>query len=384
MKKAIPLFLLSAMSLSATAQKALYENKFFDNWSVGLRGGAATPAAHSAFFGGARPVYGVEVGKQLTPVFGLGFQGMAGNNHTESRNVVDVLTTSITGKINLHNLFATYAGRPRFFEVEAVVGAGWLHYFNNSGVGLDDNSFSSRYGLNFNFNLGSLRAWTVTVQPAIVYDMKKSSGGVQMNVNRAAVELTAGAIYHFRTSNSANYMRYARLYDQAEVDGLNAKVNDLRSLLADKQAQMENARVQLDAALAENEELQHEVETLRGRGPIVETVTHTRQTMESVVTFRQGKTTVDASQLPNVERIATYMRNHARSKVSIKGYASPEGSAEVNARIAKARAEAVKTILISKYGIAASRITAEGQGVGNMFSEPDWNRVSICTLDGEK
>ena len=27
------------------------------------------------------------------------------------------------------------------------------------------------------------------------------------------------------------------------------------------------------------------------------------------------------------------------------------------------------------------RISAEGQGVGNMFSEPDWNRVSICTLE---
>ena len=28
-----------------------------------------------------------------------------------------------------------------------------------------------------------------------------------------------------------------------------------------------------------------------------------------------------------------------------------------------------------------SRITAEGQGVGDMFTEPDWNRVSICTIE---
>jgi len=53
----------------------------------------------------------------------------------------------------------------------------------------------------------------------------------------------------------------------------------------------------------------------------------------------------------------------------------------VNARIALARAEAVKKILVNKYKIAADRITAEGQGVGNMFSEPDWNRVSICTIE---
>ena len=97
--------------------------------------------------------------------------------------------------------------------------------------------------------------------------------------------------------------------------------------------------------------------------------------------FRQGKSSVDASQLPNVERVASYLKKYADSKVVIKGYASPEGSVEVNARIAAARAEAVKTILVNKYKISASRITAEGQGVGDMFTEPDWNRVSICTIE---
>jgi len=36
----------------------------------------------------------------------------------------------------------------------------------------------------------------------------------------------------------------------------------------------------------------------------------------------------------------------------IKGYASPEGSVEVNERIARQRAEAVKKMLVGKYGIA--------------------------------
>ena len=85
--------------------------------------------------------------------------------------------------------------------------------------------------------------------------------------------------------------------------------------------------------------------------------------------------------MPNVERVATYMKNHSGSRVEILGYASPEGSAEINAKLSKARAEAVKKILVKTYGISASRIKAEGQGVGNMFKEPDWNRVSICTLN---
>ena len=114
----------------------------------------------------------------------------------------------------------------------------------------------------------------------------------------------------------------------------------------------------------------------------VETIvqnTHSKS-LESVITFGQGKATVSADKLPNVERIATYMKNNPSSTVVIKGYASPEGSAEVNERIANQRAEAVKNMLVNKYRIDARRITAKGQGVGYMFEEPDWNRVSICTI----
>ena len=120
---------------------------------------------------------------------------------------------------------------------------------------------------------------------------------------------------------------------------------------------------------------------LPGKVVPVETVVKTARVPESIITFRQGRSSVDASQLPNVERVASYMKKYPDSKVIIKGYASPEGNVEINAKIATARAEAVKTILVNKYKISASRITAEGQGVGDMFTEPDWNRVSVCTIE---
>ena len=75
------------------------------------------------------------------------------------------------------------------------------------------------------------------------------------------------------------------------------------------------------------------------------------------------------------------MKNHKDAKVEIKGYASPEGSKEINEKLSVARAEAVKNILVKRYKIDASRIEAQGCGVGNTFSEPDWNRVSICTIE---
>jgi OOP family OmpA-OmpF porin len=99
-----------------------------------------------------------------------------------------------------------------------------------------------------------------------------------------------------------------------------------------------------------------------------------------MVSFRQGKSTIDASQYANVERVASYLKNHKNAKVKVEGYASPEGSKAINEALAKKRAEAVKNMLVKKYKIAANRIDATGKGVGNMFSEPDWNRVAISTI----
>ena len=37
-------------------------------------------------------------------------------------------------------------------------------------------------------------------------------------------------------------------------------------------------------------------------------------------------------------------------------------------------------MLVKKYKVNANRIDAQGLGVGDMFSEPEWNRVSVCTI----
>ncbi len=105
--------------------------------------------------------------------------------------------------------------------------------------------------------------------------------------------------------------------------------------------------------------------------------------LESVryVFFRIGSSKITSDQMPNVEMIADYLKHHPDSKVVVKGYASQDGNEEFNIKLAAARAESVRDALIKKYGIKASRISAEGQGIGHMFSEESWNRVSICTID---
>ncbi|MBD9111053.1 OmpA family protein [Bacteroides nordii] len=371
-------FALGAFTANAqTGETALQGTKFGDNWSIGINAGAVTPLTHSSFFKDARPAFGFGITKQLTPVFGLGIQGMGYVNTTQSKTAFDASDVSLLGKVNLMNLFGGYQGSPRLFEIEALAGMGWLHYYMN-GPG-DQNSWSTRFGMNLNFNLGEAKAWTLGVRPAIVYDMEGdfNTAKSRFNVNNAAFELTAGITYHFMTSNGTHHFTNVKPYDPVEIANLNSAVNDLRSQVNNKDNQLINANQQVNA-------LQSELNECRNKVVPVETVVKTSRIPESIITFRQGKSVVDASQLPNVERVASYMNKHVNTTVVIKGYASPEGNLAFNEKLAKARAEAIKTILVKKYKIDAARITAEGQGIGDMFSEPDWNRVSICTIDESK
>lgn len=375
MKKIVASLVLCMAVIAANAQKAVEGNKFTDNWSVGFNAGGTTPLTHSAFFKNMRAVLGVGLDKQVTPVLGLGFEAMTSINTTPSRTAFDNTNLSVLGTLNLSNLFGGYAGAPRLFEVETVAGIGWLHYAVNGESDL--NSMSSKLGLNFNFNLGEEKAWTLAFKPALVYDMSADgTDNVCFNANRAAWEFTAGLKYHFSCSNGKHYFTIVKPYNQSEIDALNDQINNMRREADDNAAALKNANQK--AA-----DLEKALNDCKNQAPkvITETVTNNKKTLESVVTFRQGGTSVESSQTPNVERIATYLKNHKNATVSIKGYASPEGNVDVNARIAKQRAESVKNMLINRYEIAANRITAEGQGVGNMFEEPDWNRVSICTIN---
>ena len=272
-------------------------------------------------------------------------------------------------------------GTPRFFEVEGFAGLGWRHtYLQNIVPGVNTrenavtNGMTAQFGSNLLFNLGESKKWAVKLSPAIIYgvDTPAKNSANSLNSLNSVTQLTAGIIYRFKGSNGARHITLANTVapapDTTELDRLRASLKEKESELTDSQKKIKK--------------LEEELEAERNKKPqvIEKTVTKSKKTLESVVTYRVGKTTIESSQLPNVERIATYLKKYPNSKVVIKGYASPEGNLEKNQKLAADRAESVKKILVSRYKIAADRIQAEGNGIGDMFSEPDWNRVSISTI----
>lgn len=378
MKKTIlaAILMAGAGALASNAQ-IVEQPKFFDNWQIGLDGGVVTPMSNQAFFGSMRGAAGLHIGKQITPVFGIGAEGLFGVNtsswkgYVHSSTAFDNSYVGLYGTADLFNLFGGYPCQVRPFTIEALVGAGWGHDYVNKANGSDYNYFATKVGLNFNFNVTD--HVTVGIKPAITWNLngnyKQSPMGY--NINKATFSLLAGVSYRF-----GDGFPCVRPYDAAEVAALNGQINELRGQVdaADAAARQWQTRADLLSA---------ELDSCRNRQPqVVHDVTNQYNSVRFVF-FRIGSHAITADQMPNVTMIADYMNNHPDSKVIIKGYASRDGNYDFNIRLAQARAEAVKNALVRRYRIPESRIEAQGEGIGNMFEEESWNRVSICTLETE-
>ena len=394
MKKLFLMLAAGFMAASVNAQNtAITSNKAGDNWYIGANAGVSTTLTknteNGGFFKSLAPTFGVRVGKNLTTVFGLALDAdmhFKSNKkwYDGSKTFIEDVNVNLLGTFNLSNLFAGYPGEPRAFEVIALGGFGWEHGFNHiSKV----NAINSRVALDFAFNLGANKAWQLYIEPSLNYNLKSWAAGVdesvvaaafgvndpgfKYDVNRACFSLKAGFNYKFGNSNGTHNFAKAQLRDQAEIDGLNAKINELR---ADNNAK----DGQLSAKDQQIADLKKKLADCEARPQTAAVVEKTENVLQPHVIFRQGKSTIDPAQYASIEMVAKYMKNHKDAKVKVQGYASPEGKAEFNQKLSEKRAEVVKNALVKRYKIAADRITIEGLGATDkLSSENDFNRVAM-------
>lgn len=253
MKKFIMMMLVavaSMFSMTANAQYAVDGHKFFDNWSVGVNAGVQSNLHDWNAPQGA--VTGLTFNKQVTPVFGLTFEGQVGWNnlanwnhngydkfldylsngdparihtqpftHVHNGNAVDAVGVYALGNVNLMNWFAGYKGSPRLFEVVPFAGVGYGHTFFNSTYGDDINHLLAKAGTSLDFNLGKERAWSINLRPAVVYNVAQGAAGNRaygFKMQHAVFEATAGVTYHFGTSNGKHHFTNVVIPDPVPVE----------------------------------------------------------------------------------------------------------------------------------------------------------------------
>lgn len=384
--KKIAIFTIAALGMmSANAQTAIEKTNFGSNWAFGLDGGVTTPLKGQHFIGDMRGTAGAHLHKQISPTFGLGIEAAWGvntsswdNHGPKSKTAFDSHYVGLYGSANLFNLFGYNCGN-HFFDIEAVAGAGWGHLYRDWATTKtnDWNYFATKAGLNFNFNV--CQNFTISLKPSVNWNMSDPIGDAQTkstafyNKNYATFDCQIGLTYKFGKG-----FKCVEVMDPALIADLNAQINALRG-------DLDGCNKALAAEKAKSADLDAKLRECLNR-PVPAPVVEKTNEFNSVrfVFFKVGSSVINKDQLPNVEMIAAYLKNHPDATVEIKGYASPEGPADLNERLAAARAESVKTSLVKKYGIAADRIKASGEGIGDMFEEDSWNRVSICTVENSK
>ena len=365
MKKLVLMLAAASMAASVSAQ-TVAESKAFDNVYVGINGGVATKTTGHKWLSDLDPNAGLRIGRYFTPVFGLAVEGNAyfSNKPWHSTGTaVRATNVSLLGTVNLSNLFGGYKGEPRAFEVSALYGLGWMHVFtNNKAVenltSGQRNRMTSKAALDFAYNFGSQKQWQVYVEPSINfaflgkdhskvltaagiknYDVNYNykavaqDGQPAYNINNSFVQLNAGVVYKFKNSNGTHNFTIVVPRDQAEIDALNAQINELR-----------NRKPEVIT-----KEVVKEVPAVKVKEFTVSDLVF--------VTFAQGK-----SALTNDAKAAL---NNVKEGVHVQvvGTASPEGSKELNDRLSQARADVVANYLKGR-GVIVDEATGKGvQGV---------------------
>ena len=365
--------MLAAASMAASVSaQTVAESKTFDNIYVGINGGVATKTTGHKWLSDLDPNAGIRIGRYFTPVFGLAIEGNAYFSNKpwgSTGTVVRATNASLLGTVNLSNWFGGYKGEPRTFEVSALYGLGWMHVFTNNklvkaATENQRNRMTSKAALDFAFNFGSAKQFQFYVEPSINfaflgqskskelvatgnplapvavadhqeygYKAASQAGQPAYNINNSFVQLNAGFIYKFANSNGTHNFTIVTPRDQAEIDALNAQINELR-----------NRKPEVIT-----KEVVKEVPSVKVKEFTVSDLVF--------VTFAQGK-----SALTNDAKAAL---NNVKEGVHVQvvGTASPEGSKELNDRLSQARADVVANYLKGR-GVIVDEATGKGvQGV---------------------
>lgn len=405
MKRYAILLALALLAAAAPAQ-TVQESKTLDNWYVGLKGGVGAQTTHTAVFKSLNPTAGLRLGRWLTPVFGFAIDAEANFDNKQTHSAGFCLGTAVTsmnisllGTTNLSNWIWHYRGEPRAIEASLIYGFGWGRLFGTNSARniLKDNGYRLNYltwkmGFDVAYNFGCEKEWQVFVEPALLYRVSGNGHNddwAGLHLNRSTMRLTAGIIYKLPCSNGTRNFRLAPLRNQREIDELNETIRLLRTdneakdlLLADKNATISEQTARLvgnDTTLAAQEErirqLQYDLLEARSKPTDIVASLHDANLQPSIL-FRQGRTTIDNSQLNALERVATYMKNNPSAQVEIRGYASRDEDPEKAEDLAQTRAETVKKQLVKRYKISSERLKAVGMGATHMlYNEPEFNRI---------
>jgi OOP family OmpA-OmpF porin len=109
--------------------------------------------------------------------------------------------------------------------------------------------------------------------------------------------------------------------------------------------------------------------------------------VELNVPFENNSAQLKMAGMNDIKRLAEFMNEYENTSVVIEGHSSAVGNAKYNLTLSQKRADAVKQVLINKYTIDASRLSAKGFGEtqliskGNTKADNEINRRVVAKIE---
>lgn len=357
-------------------------NSFWNNWFISVGAGG------NVYFGdhdkqakfGKRisPALDVAVGKWFSPGMGvrLMYSGLSAKGATgriESGGLVHATGTPVPGwehaaggelqyqkfkffnfqadaLFNLTNLFGGYKEK-RIYNISAYGGLGVMRSTQEPKKA----DVSAHFGLLNTFRLCSALDLNLDLRGAMFNDDFDGEFGGR---GEGMFTATLGLTYKFKPRGWDRSKTVTHtIYNNDEINAMRAELDRISK---------ENAM--LEQALAES--------NTRAAEKVAKHIVS-----PSLITFQIGKSKLSNEARANLGMLAEVIKQGDGSTVyTITGYADAgTGSARINERLSKARAEAVRDCLVEEFGVDESQLKVEYKGgVDNMFyDDPRLSRAVI-------
>jgi OOP family OmpA-OmpF porin len=89
------------------------------------------------------------------------------------------------------------------------------------------------------------------------------------------------------------------------------------------------------------------------------------------VNFARNANIIIEEHYAEIEKVANFLKKHAEVSTVIEGHTSSRGADAYNIKLSKVRAEAIKTVLIERFGIDTGRISTLGYGESRPIATND-------------
>lgn len=336
-------------------------NRFGSNWFISAGGGAQVyfgdNDSKSQFGKRISPAVDFSVGKWFTPGLGLRltYSGLSAKGVSYDNGVYSTGKKNSKGlyeqkwdmmylhgdvMFNLTDMFLGY--KERVYAAIPYIGFGWLRSYDSPR----NNEFAANVGFINRFRLSG--AWDFNLEARAMITKDNFDGQLGGKNYDGMVSVLAGFTYKFP----------ARGWKRAEVRTVSTGISmeDMNRIQEQLRNQQERAR-----------KLENDLATERAKKAEV-VVEKQLSVAPRIIVFPIGKSTISKEERVNIGYMAKAIK--ATDKVfTVCGYAdNTTGSEATNERLSKARAEAVRDILVNEFDVPASRLKVEYKGgVNNMF-----------------